>query len=228
MFYNRIIDELKKQAGEVILFHSATGKDSICLLDILSQNFTRVYCVFMYIVQGLDYENAYINWALKKYPNTTFYQTSHFCLYSFIKNGYLGIKKNEKIETMSIHKIDALVRVKSKINWSVYGFKKSDGVTRRLMLNQCENGIYKTTNKAYPLMDMKNHDVLNYISDNSLIQPFCYSKNKPSSGCDISDPIFLAYMRAKYPNDLQKIFKVFPFCEANLFKYDTYGKSKAD
>jgi 3'-phosphoadenosine 5'-phosphosulfate sulfotransferase (PAPS reductase)/FAD synthetase len=225
MFYTHIINTLKKRTDKVILFHSATGKDSIMLCDLMSKNFTQVICIFMYIVKGLDYEKKYIDWAKRRYKNILFYETPHYALNSFIKNGYLGIKKNESVESMSIHKIDKLVKEKFKIDWSVYGFKKIDGVTRRLMLNGYPEGIYKNTHKVYPLMDLKNNDVLDYISDNDLIKPFNYGTKKPSSGCDISTPEFLMYIKQNYPEDLKKIFKAFPFCEANLFKYETYGKT---
>jgi 3'-phosphoadenosine 5'-phosphosulfate sulfotransferase (PAPS reductase)/FAD synthetase len=225
MFYDKIINDLKARTDEVVLFHSGTGKDSICLCDLMSKNFKRVVCVFMYIVKDLAYENRYINWAKNRYPNIEFYQTPHYALYSFIKHGYLGIKKDEKIECMTIAKMDRLIRVKFNISWTIYGFKKIDGVTRRVMLNGYKNGICESTKKAYPLMDLKNSEVLNYISDNNLIQPFNYGTTKPSSGCDISTPEFLAYMKNKYPDDLQRIFRVFPFTEAILFKYETYGKT---
>lgn len=224
MFYDSILKNLRQQTSSVILFHSGTGKDSIALCDLTSKYFDQVVCVFMYIVPDLDYENRYINWATEKYKNITFYKTPHFCLNSFIKVGYLGIKKNPSIEKMTISKIDQRVKLKFGLNWSVYGFKKNDGITRRFMLNDCPDGLHHKSQKAYPLMDLKNSDVLNYISDNNLIQPFNYNSKKPSSGCDISQPEFLDYIRKKYPSDLQKIYTVFPFCEAILFKYDNYGK----
>jgi sulfate adenylyltransferase subunit 2 len=226
MFYKEIIDELRTRADTAILFHSGAGKDSIVLCDLLSKRFERVICVFMYLVKDLDYENRYINWAEKIYPNIEFYKTPHFALYSFIKHGYKGIKKNPKIEAMSIAKIDRLIKVKYQIEWSAYGFKKNDGVTRRLMLNGYEKGLCESTKKAYPLMDLKNSDCLAYISDNNLIKPFNYGTPKPSSGCDISTPEFLIYLEQKYPQDLQKIFNTFPMCEADLFKFKTYGKTK--
>jgi len=226
MFYTEIINNLRKETKEVILFHSATGKDSIMLLDLLSKNFNTVHCVFMYLVKDLDYENRYINWALKKYSNVKFHQTPHYALYSFIKHGYLGIKKDERQAKTTIKQIDAKFRKKLNLEYSVYGFKKSDGITRRLMLNTYLNGI-SNTKKAYPLMDLKNSDVLNYIKDNNLITPFNYGTTKPSSGCDISTPEFQDYLRCKYPNDLQKIYNQFPLAQTILFKYDNYGKDKA-
>ena len=228
MRYLEIIDNLVHKTDKVILFHSATGKDSICLLDLCSQKFTQVICVFMYFVPGLGYEERYIKWAEDKYPNCTFIKTPHVAVYSFIKHGYLGIKQDRKQVGTTLAKIDAQIRKKTGIQWSIYGFKKVDSLNRRLMLNTYPDGIMEKTQKAYPLMDLKNSDVLNYIRENNLIEPFNYSKTKPSSGCDVSQPEFLAYIRTHYPDDLKKIFSQYPLAEVNLFKHDSYGKNKAE
>lgn len=220
MSYLQIIDNIREKTNEIILFHSATGKDSIMLLDILSKKFEKVHCVFMYIVKGLFYENKYIQYAEKKYSNVIFYQTPHYCLNSFVKNGYLGIKKESKIQKNTVSKIDDKFRLILGVNYSVYGFKKTDGITRRFMLNDTDNGINAKTNKCYPLMNLKNKDVLRYINENNLIQPFNYGTLKPSSGCDISTPEFLYYLKNKYPDDLKKIINIFPHCEFKLFNYE--------
>jgi 3'-phosphoadenosine 5'-phosphosulfate sulfotransferase (PAPS reductase)/FAD synthetase len=219
MHYISIINELKKQTNKVMLFHSGTGKDSIMLCDLLSKNFDNIQCIFMYIVKGLEYENKYLDYAKKKYSNIEIHQTPHYCLPSFIKNGYLGIKQNKEISNTTISKIDAKYRNILGIDYSVYGFKKIDGITRRVMLNTYKNGI-SNTNKAYPLMDLKNIDVLNYINDNRLITPFNYGTTKPSSGCDISTPQFLQHIKKNYPKDLIKIYEQFPYCENILYKYE--------
>lgn len=176
----------------------------------------------MYIVKDLDYENRYINWALKKYTNVEFIKTPHYAVYSFIKYGYLGIKKDETQTKTLISKIDTKIRKQTGVNWSIYGFKKIDGITRRLMLNSTENGIMYKTQKAYPLMNLKNSDVLNYIKENNLIPPFNYGTLKPSSGCDISTPEFLYYLEQKHPNDLKKVIAQFPHTEIKLFNHKNY------
>lgn len=219
MNYQNIIDNLRTKTNSVILFHSGTGKDSIMLCDLLSKKFDSVTCIFMYIVKGLEYENRYINYTEKKYSNVKFIQTPHYCLPSFIKNGYLGIKKDNSIPNTTIAKIDEKYREILSLNYSVYGFKKCDGVTRRLMLNGYKEGI-SNTNKAYPLMDLKNKDILAYINYSDLIPPFNYGTLKPSSGCDISTPEFLVYLKNKYPDDLIKIFNQFPFTENILYKFE--------
>jgi len=177
----------------------------------------------MYMVDGLDYENRYINWALNRYPNIEFYKTPHYALYSYIKVGYLGIKKEENIGKFPISKIDKLVRVKYKIDYSVFGLKKSNGLGSIFTLNMAKDGINEKTNRCYPLKDWGNNDVMAYIHLNNLIEPFRYDKHKAHSGCNISDPLFLSYLQNKYPNDLQKVIAQFPLCENILFKYNLYG-----
>lgn len=226
MFYTEIARSLREETDEVILFHSGTGKDSIMLLDVLSKQFRKIHCVFMYMVKGLEYEEKYIRWAESNYPNCTFTRTPHYAVYSFVKYGYLGIEKDPEQTKTSIRKIDNHIRRQTGCGWSVYGFKKIDGITRRMMMISTDKGIHRKSNKAYPLMDLTNGDVLNYIKDNNLITPFNYGTNKPSSGCDISTPEFLAYLKLHHPEDLKKIFKAFPFTEVNLFKYENYREEK--
>lgn len=93
MFYTEILNKLREKTDKVILFHSATGKDSICLCDLLSKQFNDVLCVFMCLVKGLEYENRYIAYAEKKYSNIKFIQVPHYALNSFIKVGLFGYKK---------------------------------------------------------------------------------------------------------------------------------------
>ena len=57
------IKELSAQTNEVILFHSATGKDSIALLDLCYPYFSKITCVYMYMVKDLEHINKYIIYA---------------------------------------------------------------------------------------------------------------------------------------------------------------------
>jgi 3'-phosphoadenosine 5'-phosphosulfate sulfotransferase (PAPS reductase)/FAD synthetase len=214
------IDIVKKETDKVILFHSATGKDSIALLDLLSPHFEKIVCVFMYYVKNLNYEHRYINWATKKYPNAEFIEAPHFAVTSFVKHGYLGIKKDSSVKDRTLKDITKQIKQSTGLDWAFFGFKKIDSIDRRIMLNGLPDGISHSTKNAYPLADYKNSQVLEHINRRNLIPPFCYNKAKPSSGCDISDPTFLAYMKQKYPDDLKKIFNTYPYTEAILFRYE--------
>lgn len=64
-----IIMDVAKETGEVILFHSLSGKDSIVLLDLLYPHFKRVFCVYMYLVKDLEHINQFYMYAKSKYPS---------------------------------------------------------------------------------------------------------------------------------------------------------------
>jgi len=224
MHYIQAIKNIRSQTDTILLFHSGTGKDSIMMCDLLSKNFKRVVCVFMYMVKDLEYENRYIDWALDKYDNISFEKTPHFATYSFLKHGYLGLKKSKDVKNVKLKDITASMKLIHGIDYACFGFKKIDSIDRRIMLNELPDGISPNTKNCYPIMDCKNSDVLRYIDDNQLIIPFNYNKQKPSSGCDISDPTFLSYMKNRYPSDLQKIFNTYPYCEAILFRYENQTK----
>lgn len=223
-----ITDEIAKRTEEVILFHSASGKDSIALLDICAPRFKRVVCVFMYVVKGMEHINRYISYAKKKYPTCEFVQIPHFAVFSYIKYGYMGHWKDEKTKLQTMATLTDMVRKKTGIQWALYGFKQSDSLNRRCMLRKYEmEAICEKSKKAYPLSHYKNKDILEYIDRQGLIRPECYGKGQ-SSGQNITDLDYLLYIREKFPQDLLTLYKEFPDCERLLFEYDWKKKKEQE
>lgn len=218
----KVIREIAPLTDRVILFHSATGKDSIALLNLCQEYFKEVLCVFMYTVKDLEHINRYISWAKQKYPiGVKFIQVPHYSVFSYIKVGFFGCKKNPKQKKFTLEQITDIVRERTGIEWALFGFKQSDSMNRRLMLRGYEQeAINYKTKKAYPLSKYKNSDVLRYIEDNNLIKPESYGGEKQSSGADITDINYLLYLRSNYPADLQKVIDFYPMTERLLFDYD--------
>lgn len=215
-----IIKDVSKQSKSAILFHSANGKDSIALLDLMRPHFDNILCVYMYIVPELEHINKYIHYAEKKY-NVYFIQIPHFVLHSYIKNGYMGIKKNEKIGLPNLSTITDKIRIKYGKDWAFFGFKQSDSLNRRLMLRTYENNAINHKNKkCYPLSEWKNKDVLKYIETKQLINPIHYGGVSQSSGTSINDINFLLYCKKYYPNDYKQILSYFPLAEIKVYKYE--------
>lgn len=214
-----ILNYLAERTSEIILFHSATGKDSIALLDLTAKYFKRVTCIYMYVVRDLDHVNRYVEWSKKKY-NVDFIYLPHFANSSFIKTGYLGIKKDETVKSYSLNSIADLARKKTGVEWCIYGMKQNDGMNRRLMLRSYNmNAINEKTKNAYPLSEWSNSDVMKYIQLNNLIQPLKYNNDR-SSGCEVGSIDYLLYLRKNYPNDLKKVIAIFPMAQQVLFEYD--------
>lgn len=221
-----IIQSIAERTDRVILFHSASGKDSIALLDLISPYFKEIVCVYMYVIKDLYHINRYINYACKKYPNVKYIQIPHFAVYSYIRIGYMGCAKNEKQKLYNMSQLTDIVRERYGIEWTFFGFKQSDSMNRRLMLRTYDmNGINEAQKKCYPLSEYKNADVLAYIDKVGLIKPEKYGKSQ-SSGTDITDINYLLHLRNKFPDDLKKVVDAFPLVERKLFEYD-YERAKA-
>lgn len=213
---------LSKKTDRVILFHSANGKDSICLLDMIASYFDEIVCVYMYTVPNLDHINRFIKHSERKYPNCKFIQTPHYAYYNYKKFGFGGTEQVKYAE-WNVSKITDKVREETGIDWAIYGFKKNDSLNRRLMLNTYEDSMTSEVGKKlYPLADWKNKDVLAYIKKNRLIEPIKYGNigNLASQGCDVFNVSFLEWCRDNYPGDLQKIYAEFPDSERILFEHD--------
>lgn len=224
---NVIVEKIAAKTDRAILFHSASGKDSIALLDIMAPHFKSVLCVYMYVVKDLRHINRYVRWAERRYPNVRFVQIPHFALYSYKRTGYMGMKRDESARAVQLTDITKALRERYGIEWVFFGFKKSDSMNRRLMLTRYEEEAINELNKAcYPLSSYKNSDVLGYIRSKGLPAPECYGKGQ-SSGTSVDDLNYLLFLRDRYPEDLKKVVDSFPLAERVLFEYD-YERNQAE
>lgn len=209
-----IIDDISKVTDSILLFHSLSGKDSIAMLDLCYGKFKRIVCVYMYVVPNLTHIQRYYVYAKKKYPNVEFVQVPHYGFYSMVKTGFMGIKKNEKQRKWTLADITDKLREKLGIEWACYGFKQSDSLNRRLMLRSYKGegklAINWQSKKFYPLSTYYNKDILEYIVNNHLKEQETYGGIGQSCGCDISSVEYQLYLKQFFPDDLEKIYKVFP------------------
>ena len=216
-----IIDDISKETDSILLFHSLSGKDSIVLLDLCYKKFKRVIVAFMYLVKDLEHIMRYYNYAKAKYPNIEFVQVPHYALFNYIKTGYMGIKQNTKQRQWTLADITEKLREKLGVEWACYGFKQSDSLNRRLMLRSYTDGkeaINWKTKKFYPLSTYKNKEIMDFILDHRLKNPEVCGTNKQSSGVDIEDVEYQKYLKELFPEDLEKIYKVFPMARIVMLK----------
>lgn len=220
----RAINVIKTVASitdRAVLFHSASGKDSIALLDLMHPYFKEIVCVYMYTVKDMEHTNRYIGWAQRRYPRARFVQIPHYSVYSYIKVGFLGCKMNPKQKKYTLQQLTDGIRERFGIEWAFFGFKQSDSLNRRLMLRgYTDEAICEKTKKCYPLSTYKNADVLRYIGENSLIKPETYGGEYQSAGCDITDIHYLLYLRERFPDDLRKLLGTYPMAGRIIFDYD--------
>lgn len=224
-----IIDDVSNETDSILLFHSLSGKDSIVLLDLCYKKFNRVIVVFMYLVKDLEHIMRYYNYAKAKYPNIEFVQVPHYALFNYIKTGYMGIKQDTKQRQWTLADITDKLREKLGVEWACYGFKQSDSLNRRLMLRSYTDGkeaINWKTKKFYPLSTYKNKEIMDFILDHRLKNPEVCGTNKQSSGVDIEDVEYQKYLKELFPEDLEKIYKVFPMARIVMLKANNKEEQK--
>ena len=219
------IKKVSALTDKLILFTSITGKDSIVSLDLCAPFFKEILCVYMFKVPGLKYEEKYKQWAERKYSNVKFIETPHPCLVSYIKTGFLGIKKDKSIKNITLQKIIDNIKLSNPgFEWVCFGQKQRDSIQTKFLLNRDDveyHIICHKTKKFYPLSGWSQDNVLNYIKSKNLIQPVKYNDDK-SQSTEIHTIDYLLWVKKNSPEDLKIIFKYFPVTKIKLFEYEYY------
>lgn len=212
------IDLIRQKSDGVLLFLSL-GKDSLVLLDMIYPRFNRIVCVFMYFVKDLDHINRWIKWVKAKYPKIEFVQVPHWNL-TYILRGGLYCVAQPKVKLLKLADVIKTMQLKYGLYYTFLGMKKADGMNRRLMLKGYEINGYENNGLCYPLADWTQKDILAYMRQHNLPEPVRYSL-KASSGVGFNLDCFL-WLEKFYPQDLKRIYEVFPMSERILFEYK-YG-----
>lgn len=208
-----IIQSAKGESKKALLFCSY-GKDSLVLLDLLSKEYEEVVSVFMYFVKGLEHIDKFGRWIKVKYPNVTIDEVPHWNL-TRIKRVGMYCVSDPKIKLLKLKDIEVAMCLRYGIEKVYYGMKKADSLNRNLMLKKSDGIIH---NAVYPLMDWTQKDILSYMRMHKLPEPIRYSKNA-SGGCGFNLECFL-FLRDNYPQDLERIYEVFPLSKRILFEHD--------
>lgn len=206
-----------RQKADTCIIMCSLGKDSIVTLDMVYPHFDKVICVFMYFVRGLSHIDNWIRWVKKKYPKVEFMEVPHWNL-TYILRGGLYCVPNPKVKLLKLADVIKAVRLKTGAYYTFLGMKKADGMNRNLMLKGYEAQGYENDGLVYPLASWTQKDVKAYMKMKRLPQPVLYG-NKASNGLGFNVDCFM-WMQEHYPQDLQKIYKVFPMSERILWEED--------
>lgn len=191
------------------------GKDSLVLLDMIYPRFKRIVCAFMYFVKGLEHIDKWIRWCKARYPNIEFVEIPHWNLTYVLRCGMYSVPQ-PNVKLLKLADVIRGLRAKYDLYYTFLGMKKADGMNRNLMLRGYEAQSYINNGLAYPLADWTQKHVLAYMKQRNLPPPVRYSL-KASSGVGFNIEC-LTWLEKNYPQDLRKIYEVFPLCERELWQ----------
>lgn len=212
---NHVINVVREKTDECILFCSL-GKDSLVLLDLIYPKFNRIVCVFMYFVEGLEHIERWIKWLKSRYPKIEFVQVPHWNL-TYVLRGGLFCVAQPKVKLLKLRDVVDAMTIKYQIGHVFLGMKKADSMNRRLMLNTYAAEDYIHQGLVYPLAEWTQKEILSYMKMHNLPEPVRYGKNA-SNGVGFNEDCF-SWLEKNCPQDLEKIYKVFPMSRRILFEY---------
>lgn len=218
-----IIDEVSKMTDSCLVGYSG-GKDSRVLLDLIveSKKFKRVLPYYLYFIKGLRYDQHVSVFPRERYGIEVLWYPHTVALY------YAQHKeKYDDIKMLGHDHIHQKMRADTGAEWICQGWKRADGMFRRLTLKNYElQGIQKSTKKFYPITSFKKQDIFNYMLAKRIPAPEMPTvEKKVGSGLGIEKDKLL-YLKSYFPDDYEKIKHYFPFVDIALKHQEFYGDKK--
>ena len=218
---NLLFDPIKTQASvtDSVIVAFSGGKDSIVTLDLCFRYFKRVQPFFMYLVPDLEFQERMLRWYEKKYK-TEIMRIPHFEVSDFLKYGAFTLR-DFGVDIVKINDIYEYMRQETGIHWIAAGERCADSIVRNAMIKQ-SGSIDHKRGRFYPLAYWKKQEILQYIKHKKLYlspeQKRLGFSFRSLAGSE------LAVIKEHYPDDYEKILKVYPFAEAGVMRYQEYGK----
>lgn len=218
---NLLFDPIKTQAqlSDSVIVGFSGGKDSIVTLDLCFRYFKHVKPFFMYLVPDLEFQEKMLRWYENKY-DTEIIRIPHFECSNFLKYGSFTMA-DWNVDIVGINDTYNYLRELTGMHWIAAGERCADSIVRNAMIKKSGSIDYKR-GRFYPLAYWKKNEVLQYIKQKKLY----LSKEQREIGFSFRSLAGeeLAVIKQLYPEDYNKILKVYPFAGAGVKRFEEYGK----
>lgn len=205
--------ETASKITNAVLVGFSGGKDSVVTLDLCVKYFKKVIPFFMYLVQGLEFQEKTIKYYEKKY-NLEMLRVPHFMLSDFLR--YESFRMPD-LEVPIIKTVDLYnyMRHETGVYWICAGERISDSIVRRAMIKN-SGTIDKKRGRIYPVAQWKKSNIVSYLKINKL--PL--SLENKALGFSFRSLMGADMIKIKeyFPNDFERIKRDFPLIEATIRK----------
>ena len=124
---------------------------------------------------------------------------------------------------MGINDVYEYLRQKTGLHWIAAGERCADSIVRNAMIKKSGSIDFKR-GRFYPIAYWKKQEVMQYIKRKklylSLEQRQIGFSFRSLAGSELS------VIKELYPNDYEKILKVYPLAEAGVKHYELYERSE--
>lgn len=223
MANSQLFDSIKAMAAitDSVLVGFSGGKDSAACLDICFKYFKHVQPYFMYIVPNLEFQERTLRYYEKRYK-TKILRVPHFMLSDFLRYGSFRMPDMEvpMVKTVELYNY---LREKTGIYWICAGERITDSLVRRAMIKE-SSSIDMKRGRFYPLAYWKVNHVRLYNNQNKL--PLSLENKALTHSFRSLMPMEITEIKNKFPQDYEKIKKMFPLIETTVKWGEFFGNSK--
>lgn len=215
--YDRI--KVMSKITDSVLVGFSGGKDSIVTMDLCFKYFKRVVPFFMYICPGLEFQEKLLRYYERRY-DTEIIRIPHMEVSEFFKYGTFRAY-DYNVPIISINEIYTYLRETTGIWWIAAGERISDSIIRRAMIKK-SSSIDVQRGRFYPIAEWNKAEVMQYIKSAKL------KLGEDSKQLNFSFKSLegreLYFVKQYYPQDFQRILRIYPYAEAAVLRYEKYGK----
>lgn len=212
------IKTMAKVTDEVIVAFSG-GKESIVTLDLCSRYFKKITAFFMYIVPNLSFQERTLEWYEKKYQ-IEIMRIPHMDVCEFFHYGSFR-PCDFSFPIVSINDIYKYVRLENDMWWIAAGERIDDSIVRRAMMKK-SGSIDVQRGRLYPVSAWKKREIMDYIKFHNLYLGQD-SRKLGFSYCSLWGKE-LSMLKQHFPDDYQKVLKLYPFAAAGVKRFEEYGE----
>ena len=201
-----------------VLVGYSGGKDSAALLDLCVKHFDQVEVFFLYLVRGLEFQEATLRHVESKY-GVRVHRVPHFMLSEFLRYGTFRL---EDFDTpiVTTREVYDYVREQTGCHWIACGERIADSIVRRAMIKR-SGSVDMARGRFFPLAEWNKADVLAYIRQHKLhVGAESHKLGFSFRGLDGAD---MAKIRDAYPEDFERIRRWFPLVEGSVKQHEYYG-----
>lgn len=215
-----LFDPIKTQAKitDSVIVAFSGGKESVIVADMCHRYFKNVKMFFMYICPDLSFQERTLEFYEKKWQ-TEIIRIPHMDVSEYFHYGSFR-NPDWTFPVVSINDIYHYIRLETDMWWIAAGERIDDSIVRRAMMKK-SGSIDMQRGRFYPISAWNKKDVLKYIKFHNLY----LGQDSRKLGFSFKSlwGRELSMVKKYFPDDYRKIIKLYPFAEAGVLRYETYG-----
>jgi 3'-phosphoadenosine 5'-phosphosulfate sulfotransferase (PAPS reductase)/FAD synthetase len=210
-----------------VLVAYSGGKDSLACLDLAVSHYgaARVEAFFMYFLPGLDYSRVVCDYAAERW-GVRVRQRQHWLLAELLRDGVF-CQERPDCPRVGITDVEAAIRLETGKRWIAIGYKKVDSLERRgMLMADWPDGINPTRGAFAPIAEWTSADVRAYLRRQRIVLPGA-SSTFQQFGVTLA-PDALHWLRQWFPQDYERVLKVFPYAAAQADRHEQFRRAAQD